>query len=246
MHPVANNLYCHLDAYTMLQSLPGLCIPLSLLLGTAVLAKATVLVSTIPENTSSCSCKRRRHEDSNSNFEDESAIRSRKKARLAESSFLDEVDLFLCDTTLVDKEHDDGAERISKPVTGSLVIPSSITPSKSGNSRPNVKVDSESLHERRLGRSVNSRSVTLSSYRHAKHKDEFSYDPSDVRHEWELRWFICAHHAAFTAATAMSLRREIRRRKTLSRMWRDIRKENIALKEDVKKLTFELHGFVEV
>ncbi|KAL5528200.1 hypothetical protein ACEPAF_7336 [Sanghuangporus sanghuang] len=246
MHPVANNLYYHLDAYTMLQSLPGLCVPLSLLLGTAVLAKATIPAQ---DNTSSCSCKRRRREDSDTNSEDESANQSRKKARLAESSSLDEVELFLCDTTLVDKEHDDGAERISKPVSGSLIIPSSITPSKSANPRLDVRVDIESLHKKKLGGPTNSRSVTLSSispYHHAKHVDEVSYDPFDARHEWELRWFVCAHHAAFTAATAMSLRREIRRRKTLCRMWRDIRKENIALKEDVKELTFELHGFVEV
>ncbi|KAL5507049.1 hypothetical protein ACEPAH_6505 [Sanghuangporus vaninii] len=249
MHPVANKLYYHLDAYTMLQSLPSLCVPLSLLLGTAVLAKATIPASTVQDNSSSCSCKRRRHEDSDPNPEDESANQSRKKARLAESSSLDEVELFLCDTTLVDKEHDDGAERISKPVSGSLFIPSSITPSKLAYPRLEVRVDTERLLKKKLGGPTSSRSVTLSSnspYRYAKHKDEFSYDPLDARHEWELRWFVCAHHAAFTAATAMSLRREIRRRKTLSRMWRDIRKENIALKEDVKKLTFELHGFVEL
>ncbi|KAL5524013.1 hypothetical protein ACEPAG_8186 [Sanghuangporus baumii] len=233
----------------MLQSLPGLCVPLSLLLGTAVLAKATVQASTVPGNTSSCSCKRRRHEDPDSNSDDESANQSRKKVRLIESSSLDEVELSLYGTTLVDKEHDDGAEKVSKPTSGSKVMPSLTTPSKSVNLHPDVKINTGSRYKKKLGGHANSRSVNLSSispYRPARHKDEVSYDPSDVRHEWELRWFICAHHAAFTAATAMSLRREIRRRKTLSRMWRDIRKENIALKEDVKKLTLELHGFVEV
>ncbi|EJD03218.1 uncharacterized protein FOMMEDRAFT_146858 [Fomitiporia mediterranea MF3/22] len=177
-----------------------------------------------------------------------------KKARREEDTHVDSEDevendlsIGTLDTTFVDSED----EVSTKAVDGSKVIDSrfdftTMTPRKDdnhpGSGTPCIIISSSPppcspspAFIRSPAPSPSPRSSKVTKY-HPKGNDE-NNEEDNTRSEWELRWFICAHHTAFTAATGMSLRQEIRRRKVLSRMWRSLREENDLLKKELERLT---------